>query len=196
MTQILLASTSRYRKTLLEKLSLPFSCVSPQVDESPYDNESASQLAARLAQAKASDVADKYRQQDYLIIGSDQVAELNGSLLGKPGTVERAVAQLAMCSNQLVTFHTGLCVINTTTQNVDTVVETYAVKFRRLTEQQIRNYIEKDQPLDCAGSFKCEDLGITLFEKMIGDDPNTLIGLPLIKLTELLHKQGVDVLAQ
>lgn len=187
--QLILASTSRYRKALLEKLGKPFQCEAPEVDESPLPGESAEALVARLAHAKASAVARQHDQG--LIIGSDQVCVCDGRILGKPGTVENAVAQLLAAQGKSVTFYTGLCVLDGATGRVEQLVEPFRVHFRRLEEAAIRRYVAAEQPLDCAGSFKCEGMGIVLFEQLEGRDPNALIGLPLIGLVELLGRHGL-----
>ena len=192
--KIVLASTSEYRKSLLNKVLSDFTCVAPGVDETPEKSETPDQLAVRLAHEKALAVANQLDSDESLVIGSDQVAELNGFKLGKPGSVQRAIEQLTLCSGQQVNFHTGLCVINSKTKQTETAVEIFSVKFRTLSSRQIRNYVEKDLPLHCAGSFKSEGLGITLFEKLEGNDPNTLVGLPLIKLIDLLSIHGYELL--
>lgn len=188
-TQLILASTSRYRKALLEKLALPFECAAPEVDESPLPGEPAEVLVARLALAKASAIADRFDQG--LIIGSDQVCVCDGQILGKPGTVEKAVAQLMAAQGRSVTFHTGLCVLDAASGRAEQLVEPFTVHFRTLDEAALRRYVEAELPLDCAGSFKCEGMGIVLFKGMEGRDPNALIGLPLIGLIELLARHGL-----
>ncbi|USV59412.1 Maf family protein [Aeromonas encheleia] len=188
-TPLILASTSRYRKALLEKLGLPFQCASPAVDETPLPGESAETLVARLAHAKASAIASQHKQG--LIIGSDQVCVCDGRILGKPGTVEKAVAQLMAAQGKSVTFYTGLCVLDAASGQVEQLVEPFTVHFRYLDEAAIRRYVEAELPLDCAGSFKCEGMGIVLFRGLEGRDPNTLIGLPLIGLIELLGLHGL-----
>ncbi|EKP0278637.1 septum formation inhibitor Maf [Aeromonas bestiarum] len=188
-TQLILASTSRYRKALLEKLALPFECAAPEVDESPLPGESAEVLVARLALAKASAIADRFDQG--LIIGSDQVCVCDGQILGKPGTVEKAVAQLMAAQGRSVTFHTGLCVLDAASGRAEQLVEPFTVHFRTLDEAALRRYVEAELPLDCAGSFKCEGMGIVLFKGLEGRDPNALIGLPLIGLIELLARHGL-----
>jgi septum formation protein len=185
MTQkLILASTSRYRQALLAKLGLPFDCQAPEVDETPLPGESARQLVLRLAIAKARAVANQHDQG--LIIGSDQVCVCQNEILGKPGTIERAVAQLLAAQGQSVTFYTGLAVVDAATGQCHSLVEPFTVHFRSLDEAAIRRYVEAEQPLDCAGSFKCEGLGIVLFKALEGRDPNSLIGLPLIGLVEML----------
>ncbi|MFA3790332.1 nucleoside triphosphate pyrophosphatase [Aliiglaciecola sp. SL4] len=191
--EIILASTSQYRKALLQKLQLEFSCHGPDVDETRLANESAKTMALRLAEAKAEDVASHYSSG--LIIGSDQTAGLDNDILGKPGNAKNAKAQLQQCSGKEVVFYTGLCVIDAATNKTLSKVEEYRVCFRDLTEQQIENYIVKEAPFDCAGSFKCEGLGISLFSQLQGRDPNSLVGLPLIALCDLLIEFNMDVLA-
>ena len=188
-TQLILASTSRYRKTLLEKLGLPFEYAAPEVDESPLPDESAEALVARLALAKASAIADQFDQG--LIIGSDQVCVCDGRILGKPGTVEKAVAQLMAARGRSITFYTGLCVLDAASGKAEQLVEPFTVHFRTLDETAIRRYVAAEMPLDCAGSFKCEGMGIVLFKGLEGRDPNALIGLPLIGLIELLERHGL-----
>jgi MAF protein len=189
-----LASTSVYRKALLEKLTPNFETAKPQVDETALPGETAMQLVERLAIAKAQAVAANL--DDGLVIGSDQVALFDNDILGKPHTAENAFAQLKRFSGHKVTFLTGLAVVNARTGAVVHCVDTFYVHFRQLTDQDIHTYISREQPLNCAGSFKSEGLGITLFEKLEGDDPNSLIGLPLIKLHQLLKQQGRDLLLQ
>ncbi|MGE6179116.1 Maf family protein [Aeromonas salmonicida] len=188
-TQLILASTSRYRKTLLEKLGLPFECAAPEVDESPLPDESAEALVARLALAKANAIAN--RRDQGLIIGSDQVCVCDGQILGKPGTVEKAVAQLMAARGRSITFYTGLCVLDAASGKAEQLVEPFTVHFRTLDETAIRRYVAAEMPLDCAGSFKCEGMGIVLFKGLEGRDPNALIGLPLIGLIELLERHGL-----
>lgn len=185
---IILASTSPFRRELLERLNLPFETATPDTDEQPLANESATELVRRLAEAKARAVGNS---QTGLIIGSDQVATCGDEILGKPGTHERARAQLEKLSGQRVVFQTGLCLLNSGTDHVQLEVVPFTVQFRILNSQQIENYLQQDQPYNCAGSFKSEGLGITLFESMEGDDPTALIGLPLIRLTSMLANEGV-----
>ncbi|WP_299013847.1 nucleoside triphosphate pyrophosphatase [uncultured Photobacterium sp.] len=193
MTQpLLLASTSPFRKALLDKLHYPFDTASPETDESPLANEMAEQLVMRLAEAKAKTCAPDY--PEHLIIGSDQVCVINGEIVGKPHTVEKACQQLQAASGQTVTFYTGLCLHNAKTGHSDIICELFHVHFRALTEQEIYNYVEREKPLNCAGSFKSEGLGIALFDRLEGRDPNTLVGLPLIALREMLAKQGICIL--
>jgi MAF protein len=186
MIPLVLASTSRYRRSLLEKLGLPFICAAPDVDETPQPNESARSLVTRLAQAKAQALATTYPA--HLIIGSDQVCVLNGQITGKPHTEDNAVAQLMLARGARVSFYTGLALYNSANGNLQIACEPFDVHFRHLTEAEIRRYIQLEQPLQCAGSFKSEGLGIALFERLEGRDPNALVGLPLIALCKMLEK--------
>lgn len=192
MPHLVLASSSSYRKMLLGKLGLPFEAAAPDIDESPLPGESPRALVHRLAIAKAQALTDRF--PNHLIIGSDQVADLDGHTLGKPGTAERAREQLRLASGRSVEFLTGLCLLNSATRTLEATVESFRVHFRTLSEMQISRYVAREQPLDCAGSFKSEGLGIALFEKLEGDDPNTLIGLPLIRLAQMLERAGQPVL--
>ena len=185
---LVLASTSPFRKELLQRLAIPFETAAPDVDESPRADDTPIALVRRLSGAKARAIG-KLRQG--LIIGSDQVATTGNDILGKPGTHPRAIEQLRYLSGRLVTFHTGLCLLNSVTDEVQLDVIPYKVQFRQLEEGQIERYLQADQPYNCAGSFKSEGLGITLFERMDGDDPSALIGLPLIRLTSMLAAAGV-----
>lgn len=189
---LILGSTSPYRKELLARLGLTFETVAPRVDESPRPGEAPEQLVARLAEAKARAVAAT--RTDALVIGSDQVAVLEGDVLGKPGGHAKAVEQLCKASGQTVTFLTGLCVVNTTTQSVRLDVVPFRVAFRELTRRQIEHYVEREKPFNCAGSFKSEGLGIALFQRMEGDDPTALVGLPLIRLIAMLEAEGLEIL--
>jgi len=189
MQTLVLASSSAFRKSVLDKLGLPFVTVAPEVDEQRLGDESATQLVTRLSAAKAHTVAKNH--PNALIIGSDQTALLDGQLLGKPGHHENAVKQLENASGKAVTFYTGLCLLNSATHNVQTICETFTVYFRQLSRLQIENYLQKDQPYHSAGSFKSEGYGIALFEKLEGDDPNTLVGLPLIRLIHMLGNEGI-----
>ncbi len=190
--KIVLASTSPFRKTILEKLGLPFETRNPETDESRFAGESPEQLVQRLAAAKAKAVAEI--GEDALIIGSDQVAVIENKILGKPGSHEQAVKQLQQASAKTVRFFTGLCLLNAASGNHQLEVVPFDVVFRKLTDTQIENYLQKEKPYNCAGSFKSEALGICLFEKLQGDDPNTLMGLPLIRLVRMLEKEGVAVI--
>lgn len=190
--RLYLASTSVYRQQLLAKLSRNFTAIKPHVDETPRPNETAEQLVHRLAVAKAQAVAAGLSSG--LVIGSDQVAVFDNAIIGKPHSVENACAQLRRFSGQSVTFLTGLALVNAQSGKVQVMVEPFNVSFRVLTDAEIIAYIDKEQPLDCAGSFKSEGLGISLFSKLSGDDPNSLIGLPLIRLNQMLLNEGVNVL--
>jgi len=190
--KIVLASSSNYRKKLLLPLIPNLICISPNIDESFKTGESATKYVKRLAYEKAAAIATE--QNHALVIGSDQCAVLEGKIISKPGNYEKATTQLLVSSGKNVTFYTGLCVINTDTNSLQVICETFEVQFRKLTYSQIKSYLVKDQPYDCTGSFKAEGLGISLFEKMQGDDPNTLIGLPLIKLTSMLKAEDYDVI--
>lgn len=190
--QLVLASTSPFRKQLLERLGLPFVTAAPDVDESPQENESPAHLVARLAEAKARAVAKQFPSA--LIIGSDQTATINGTLLNKPGTHENAVQQLRLCAGHTVTFHTGLCLLKAARGTVQVEVIPFRVHFRQLDETQIENYLRREQPYHCAGSFKSEGLGIALFERLEGDDPTALVGLPLIRLARMLENEGQRVI--
>lgn len=191
MPALLLASSSPYRRELLARLRLPFQWDSPSVDEHPHPGEDATQLARRLSLAKASALASEY--PDHLIIGSDQVAVCDGRLLGKPGHFEAAREQLRAASGNAVHFVTGLCLLNSRTgrQQLDQVV--FTVHFRRLDERCIERYLALETPYDCAGSFKSEGLGIALFSRTEGDDATSLVGLPLIRLVDMLLAEGVAV---
>ncbi len=189
---LLLASSSRYRRQLLERLQLPFIWASPEIDESALPDEPAEALVRRLAEAKARAlVAD---HPAHLIIGSDQVACLDDRIIGKPGDLANARRQLRAASGRSVRFLTGLCLLDSGSGRCQVVVEPFDVHFRSLTDTQIDRYLEHEQPFDCAGSFKSEGLGIALFEALHGRDPNALIGLPLIALVDLLQAEGVEAL--
>jgi MAF protein len=190
--KLILASTSPYRRALLERLQVDFVCDSPDIDESPLAGESVQDMVVRLAKFKAEAVAGKY--PDALIIGSDQSAVLNGEILTKSGNFETAVKQLQKASGKRIVFQTGLCLLNTRTGHSQTACVPYTVVFKSLTQDMIEHYLKKEEPYNCAGSFKSEGLGIALFEKFEGEDPNALIGLPLIKLIEMLENEGFDVL--
>lgn len=190
--KLVLASSSPFRKALLEKLHLKFECASPDIDESPIANESIEDMVKRLAEAKAHALASLY--PDSLIIGSDQSASLQGNVLHKPGNFETAFEQLKAASGETITFYTGLCLLNSRTGQFSTLCDPYVVKFRSLSDAEITNYLNREQPYNCAGSFKSEGLGISLFESMHGDDPNSLVGLPLIQLCRLLKDEGMPVI--
>ena len=188
---LVLASTSPFRRELLQRLALPFDTCSPQVDETPKAGEAPGAMVARLAEAKAR--AGAAQKPDSLIIGSDQCAELDGRILGKPGSHQRAVEQLGAASGRTVVFHTGLCLLNAVTGEAQVDVATFRVRFRSLSAEQIENYLRKEQPYQCAGSIKSEGLGIALFEAMEGDDPTALVGLPLIRLCSMMERAGLPV---
>jgi len=190
--KLTLASSSPYRAKILQQLKLPFDTCSPDIDETAEPGENTHDYVSRLALSKARAVAG--RCQDTLVIGSDQACTLNGLIMGKPGTEEAARKQLKMCSGNWLEFHTGLALVNTQTGSEQVVVETFKVKFRQLTDDQIKAYVQLDQPLDCAGSFKAESLGISLFAAMEGSDFNTLLGLPMISLVTLLKSEGLSPL--
>ncbi|WP_412852586.1 Maf family protein [Ectothiorhodospira shaposhnikovii] len=191
---LVLASTSPFRRELLERLGLPFSTCAPDVDETPRPGESPAAMVARLARAKAEAVRDRF--PGALIIGSDQCAELDGKILGKPGNHERAVAQLSAASGRSVAFHTGLCLLDAESGERQEAVEPFRVHFRTLGREEIEDYVHREQPYGCAGSFKSEGLGIALFERLEGDDPTALIGLPLIRLCRMLTRTGIPVLSR
>lgn len=191
MKPIVLASSSPYRRELLKKLHLDFTCDSPDIDESPLQDEDADALVQRLAKNKAAAIQN--RHTNALIIGSDQVATLEGKILGKPGNRDKAIEQLQFSSGKTVTFRTGLALLNTATEQIQWTCELYQVTFRQLSRTAIEHYIDREQPFNCAGSFKSEGYGITLFEQLSGRDPNSLIGLPLIALIDMLKVEGVDL---
>lgn len=193
MKPLILASTSRYRAELLRKLGLEFTTRAPGVDETPLPDEPAERLVARLAEAKARAVGTVAGPA--LIIGSDQVAVCGERILGKPGTEARARAQLAELSGKHVRFLTALCLFDSETGVAQTEVDTTRVAFRPLSASEIAAYVARESPIDCAGSFKSEGLGIALFDAIEGKDPNALVGLPLIDLCRMLRNAGVDVLA-
>lgn len=190
--KLILASSSPYRRELLERLKIPFDVIAPEVDETPHPGETPEKLVERLAIEKAQKIAGRTR--GVLVIGSDQVAVYNGDIVGKPHGHDKAVQQLRQASGRTVTLYTGLALINADTQRVQREVIPYRVTFRRLTEAQIESYLRKEQPYSCAGSVKSEGLGIALLEKFEGDDPNTLIGLPLIRLVRMLENEGIRVI--
>jgi septum formation protein len=188
-----LGSTSVYRKALLSRLGMRFDVASPHVDETPLPGETPQNLAQRLALAKAHAVAG--RHPDAVVIGSDQVADLGGIALGKPGTHERAVAQLTQMSGQTVVFQTAIAVVCHATGHEQTDLASVSVRFRHLSPADIETYLRREQPYDCAGSAKSEGLGIALLERIDNDDPTALIGLPLIRTCRLLRAAGLDALA-
>jgi septum formation protein len=190
---LVLASTSPFRRELLARLGMPFETDSPEVDETRHLDEPPQVLVLRLAEAKARAVAP--RHPGALIVGSDQVACIDDEVLGKPGDRERAIAQLERASGRCVLFQTGLCLLDAASGRAQTLVEPFRVHFRPLTRAQIDGYVDRERPFDCAGSFKSEGLGIALFQRLEGEDPTALIGLPLIRLIALLECDGVDPLA-
>lgn len=192
MQSIILASTSPFRRELLARLGLPFAVANPQTDETPFPGETPEALSLRLSEAKARAVAADY--PDALIIGSDQVATVDGQIYGKPGNHERAVEQLRALSGKTVNFFSGLCLYNARTGQADVRGVPTLVTFRSLSDQEIENYLQREPAYNCAGSAKSEGLGIALLESMRGDDPNALVGLPLIALCDMLRRQGVSVL--
>lgn len=189
--QLVLASTSPFRQQLLAKLQIPFTTATPDCDETPLAGESPEQLVLRLAEAKARScqVTD-----NSLVIGSDQVCVIDGQIVGKPHTRDKAIAQLLSQSGQAITFYTGLALYNRSTDKAQVILDTFTVHFRQLTPQMVSRYVDQEQPLHCAGSFKSEGLGIALFERLEGDDPNSLVGLPLIRLIRLLENEQFPVL--
>jgi septum formation protein len=189
---LVLASTSIYRSELLSTLQIPFQTAAPDVDETPLPGESAEQTSWRLAQVKAQVVAQRFPTA--LIIGSDQVALLDGQQIGKPLNHDNAVRQLRSMRGKTVTFYTALSLLNAATGDLQTDVAITEVTFRNLSDDEIERYLIKEQPYHCAGSAKSEGLGIALISRIRGDDPNALIGLPLIKLVDMLKKQGVSIL--
>ena len=192
-TPLILASTSPYRRALLERLRLPFAVEKPNVDETRLPDEAASDMVCRLARAKAHAIA--LHHPTAWIIGSDQCAVLDNTILGKPGHHARAVEQLKAASGKHVTFHTGLCLMQLKTGFERVINVPFSVHFRELSDQETEHYLQREQPYDCAGSFKSEGLGITLFKSMQGNDPTSLIGLPLIALCEMLREAGLNPLA-
>lgn len=187
--KLVLASTSPYRRALLERLQLPFETAGPHIDESPLPDEAPPATADRLALEKARAVASAF--PDALIIGSDQVAHMGAEIFGKPGTVERAIEQLHRMSGRSIVFHTALALVNTQSGGIRQASVPTRVRFRELSGEEIARYVEKERPLDCAGSAKSEGLGITLLESLSGDDPTALVGLPLIALSQMLRAEGL-----
>ncbi len=177
---------------LLEKLGIPSECAAPEVDETPQPGESPRHLVTRLAKEKAQSLAVRYPA--HLIIGSDQVCVLDGEITGKPHTEENACQQLLRARGSIVTFYTGLALYNSASGHLQTECEPFDVHFRHLSEQEIMDYVRRERPLNCAGSFKSEGLGIALFDKLDGRDPNTLVGLPLIALCQMLRREECNPL--
>lgn len=191
MSNLVLASSSPYRRALLERLGLPFVHAAPEVDEAVLPGETPVQLTLRLALGKARALAERF--PDHLIIGSDQVLLLDGRPVSKPGHHTAAREQLRRCSGRTVEFTTSLCLLNSATGQHQLASEPFRVSFRELDEDSIERYLQREQPYDCAGSFKMEGLGISLFSALQGDDPHSLIGLPLIRLCEMLRNEGVPL---
>ena len=190
--KLILASTSPFRKAILEKLGIAFETASPQTDETALANETPEQLVERLSIAKAKAIAD--RMDNALVIGSDQVAVIDNEVLGKPHSHDKAVKQLQQASGKTVRFYTGLCLYNASTKTYQSEVVPFDVVFRTLSDEMIESYLQREKPYNCAGSFKSEALGIVLFDKLQGDDPNTLMGLPLIRLVRMLEKENFQIL--
>ena len=190
--RLILGSTSRYRRELLQRLQIPFDIVSPEVDESQHTGETPEQLAQRLALAKARAVAANFPEA--VVIGSDQVADLAGQALGKPGTHARAVAQLRLMRGQSLVFHTAVAVVCLQSGFEQTDLAAVNVQFRALSDLEIENYLQAEQPYDCAGSAKSEGLGITLLDAIHSDDPTALVGLPLIRTARMLRAAGIVLL--
>jgi len=190
--KLVLASSSPYRQKLLQQLQLRFEAQSPEIDESPLPGESPVELVERLAIAKARAIADSC--PDCLVIGSDQVAVHEDEIVGKPKDHADAVRQLQYASGKTITLYTGLALINSKTNAIQSEVVPFTIHFRQLTNEQIENYLSKDKPYNCAGSVKSESLGVALFDRFEGDDPNALIGLPLIRLVRMLENEGVSVI--
>lgn len=189
--KLILGSSSRYRRELLDRLGVPFDCVSPSIDETPLAGESPAQLSQRLARTKARAVAANH--PGCVVIGSDQVCDLEGKCLGKPHTRERAIAQLTAMSGKKLVFHTAVCVIDAAGHEQEVLSDT-TLTMRPLALETITDYVDREQPFDCAGSAKIEKLGIALMQSVSSDDPTSLIGLPLMALTSMLSRAGVSVL--
>ena len=190
--KIVLASTSPFRRELLSRLGFPFQIANPAIDETPLANEMPEMTALRLSEAKARAVAEQHPGS--LIIGSDQIATLDGKIYGKPGTHANAVKQLQAMRGRTVNFYTGLCLLNTSSGKAHLRGVPTLVSFRNLTDDEIENYLHKEQPYNCAGSAKSEGLGIAIISKIGGDDPNALIGLPMIALCDLLREENFSFL--
>ena len=189
MQRLILASSSRYRRDLLARLGIPFESASPDIDESPLAGEAPAATALRLAHDKSIALAPRF--PDALIVGSDQVAEVGSRALGKPLTYENAVRQLQACAGRTVAFHTGLCLLDAPTGACQTAVAVNRVRFRNLATDEIERYLKREQPYDCTGSAKADAYGIVLIESFEGEDPNALIGLPLILLVHMLRRVGI-----
>ena len=190
--KLLLASSSPFRRQILNKLRIPFTCASPDIDETPLSAETPQQYVERLAIEKAQALANQY--PEHWIIGSDQTSVLDDEIRGKPLTRDKAIRQLQQSSAKHVQFYTGLCLLNAASGQYVSLIEPFSVHFRELSTTEIERYIDLEQPLNCAGSFMVEGLGINLFEKLEGRDENSLIGLPLIGLLELMRKAGLEPL--
>ncbi|MBF0270556.1 MAG: septum formation inhibitor Maf [Magnetococcales bacterium] len=190
-SRLVLASTSPYRRELLERLGLPFAVAAPGGEERSLPGEPPERMVCRLAEEKARSVASL--DPDAVVIGSDQVAVIDGRVMGKPGTVENAAAQLRLASGREVVYCNGLCLLSPTEPRRQIAMIPFRVFFRTLSDDQIQRYLERDRPFDCAGGFKSERLGIALFSRMQGDDPTSLMGLPLIALTGMLNRIGMPV---
>jgi MAF protein len=189
--KLVLGSSSPFRRELLARLGVPFVTESPDINEDALASETPEDLVLRLAEEKARAAGQNH--PDSLVIGSDQVACLDGSILGKPGNRENAIAQLHQSAGKRLTFYTGLCLLNTASNEEQIACESFHVHFRQLSNEQIERYVDREQPFNCAGSFKSEGLGIALFDRLEGDDPNALIGLPLIRLIDMLAEEGVEI---
>jgi MAF protein len=189
---LVLGSTSPFRRELLGKLGIAFEVASPNIDERPQENETPEALVRRLSREKALAVARTFPR--HLIIASDQVAVIDGHILGKPGSHENATRQLQSASGKTVEFLTGLCLYNSKSEHLQLDVVPFRVVFRKLDDADIEHYLQREKPYNCAGSFKSEGLGIALFQRLEGDDPNSLIGLPLIRLIDMLKAEGLQVL--
>jgi len=191
--KLVLGSTSRYRRALLTRLGLPFEVAAPDVDETPLPGEVPSATALRLSEAKARAVGARF--PDALVIGSDQVADCAGRAVSKPGTRDRALAELRILSGQTIVFHTGVALLDVASGRCQREMVDVTSTFRRLTDAEIETYLDREQPYDCAGGVKSEALGIVLFERIASDDPTALVGLPLIALSRMLRAEGLDPLA-
>lgn len=192
MTSLILASSSPFRRELLSRLRIPFEAIAPDIDETPKTGEAPPALVLRLAEAKARAIAA--HRPDGLIIGSDQVAVYNGAIVSKPADHADAVKQLRAASGRTVMLYTGLVLLNAATGRIQSDVVPFGITFRELTDAQIESYLRKEEPYNCAGSVKSEGLGITLLERFDGEDPNALIGLPLIRLVRMLENEGVKII--
>jgi septum formation protein len=193
--RLILASTSKYRRQMLERLGVQFDVIAPGVDETPRKNETPFLLARRLSLAKAQAVADKANGEDWIVIGSDQTASIDGrTTLGKPETHENATMQLKNASGRELLFHSGLCVLRPTMQFSEVTSIEIGVKFRQLSPDSIETYLQREKPYDCTGSAKIESLGIALVERVNCPDPTALVGLPLIALIDMLERAGLNVL--